>query len=97
MIKLEYPVQTLPDGDKRYQSLEIDDKGDLIFETTDIGEGTAKVAPNGGDLDYEYSYTVAAKDVERLLLELIKDNFNDSEKFKQWLDSKQIKSEFWSY
>jgi hypothetical protein len=97
MTKLEYPKLTLKDGDIRYRSLEINDKGELVFETTDAGENTAKIAPNGGDEDYEYSYTVAANDVERLLLELIKDNFNDSEKFKEWLDSKQIKSEFWSY
>jgi hypothetical protein len=97
MGAIEYPVIKLPDGDKRYRSIEINDKGELVFEQTDIGPITAKLAPNGGDSDYEYWVTVEPKNVNKVLLELICDNFRVQSEFAVWLDNKEIKYNFFSY
>ncbi len=97
MTKIDYPDMTLPDGDKRHRSLEINEKGELIYFTTDIGPGTAKLAPNGGDSDYEYSATISGEAVNRVVLELILERFETVGDFRKWLEVKGIKSEFWSY
>lgn len=97
MRKLEYPTAQLPDGDKRFRSLEVNSGGDLVFEQTDLGARTAQVAPNGGDSDYEYWITVKAKDVNQVLLELIREKFEWQDEFEEWLKSKKIKYNFFSY
>lgn len=97
MCSIEYPVLTLPDGDKRYRSIEINNTGELVFEQTDIGKNTAQIAPNGGDSDYEYWITVEPKTVDKVLLELVREKFNVQSEFELWLKSKNIKYSFNSY
>ncbi len=97
MNSIEYPVLLLPDGDKRYRSIELNSKGELVFEQTDIGQNTARLAPNGGDSDYEYWVTVEPKSVNKVLLELIKEKFNVQSEFEAWLKLKDINYTFYSY
>ena len=97
MRKLEYPTLTLRDGDKRYRSLEIQENGDFVFEQTDYGPNTARLAPNGGDSDYEYWIFVKSKNVNKVFLELIRDTFSDQGQFEDWLKNKGIEYEFDSY
>lgn len=97
MKTLNYPDLILPDGDKRYRSLEIKDNGDFEFEQTDYGNTTKKVAPNGGDSDYETWITVKSEDVNELLLEIVRDSFNGQGEFVAWLKAKGIEYSFFSY
>lgn len=97
MTHIEYPVMTLPDGDKRFRSLQIDNSGNLVFEQTDIGLRTSQIAPNGGDSDYEYWVTVEPKKLHNVLLELIRDNFDGQGDFEKWLKKKKIEYKFYSY
>lgn len=97
MTTLEYPTITLPDGDKRFRSLEINKQWELIYEQTDLGKRTAEIAPNGGDNDYEYWVTLKPENAQRAVLELIKDTFESQGKFKEWLDKKDIHYSFMSY
>ncbi|HYG83401.1 MAG TPA: hypothetical protein VD907_00810 [Verrucomicrobiae bacterium] len=97
MPTLEYPTIILPDGDKRFRSLEINKLGELIYEQTDMGKRTAQTAPNGGDSDYEYWVTIEFGDAQKAFLELIKDTFETQGEFKQWLERKDIKYSFMSY
>jgi hypothetical protein len=97
MTQLEFPTIILPDGDKRYRSLEVNDKGELTYEQTDMGKRTAQLAPNGGDSDYEYWVTLNPKETQKALLSIIKDNFETQGKFKEWLDKKGIEYSFMAY
>ena len=97
MNSIEYPLLLLLDGDKRYRSIELNSKGELVFEQTDIGHNTARLAPNGGDSDYEYWVTVGPKSVNKVLLELIKEKFNVQSEFEVWLKLKNINYTFYSY
>lgn len=99
MTKLhyEYPKIKLPDGDMRSRSISFNDDGEFVFEQTDLGYMTAKLAPNGGDSDYEYFITVPKDQLNRLLFELVKQNFNESGDFSTWLEAKKIKYDFFSY
>ncbi len=94
---IEYPVITLPDGDKRFRSVEINGKGELVFEQTDVGLNTARLAPNGGDSDYEYWVTVKSENVSRVLLELVREKFGVQSEFEEWLRAKNIQYGFFSY
>lgn len=97
MARLDYPVTILPDGDKRFRSLEFNNQGELTYEQTDLGKRTAQLAPNGGDSDYEYWVTLSAEDAQKATLELIKATFESQGEFKDWLDTKGIKYSFESY
>jgi hypothetical protein len=97
MAILEYPTIILPDGDKRFRSLELNELGELIYEQTDLGKRTAELAPNGGDSDYEYWVIVQPIDANNVVLELIRDRFSTQRDFKKWLDRKNIKYMFLTY
>jgi hypothetical protein len=71
----------------------IDNAGNLVLEGQDAGES---VEAFWGDLDYEYWRVVHAEHVPRVLLELLKDRFDDSVKFSDWLRAKGIDYEFHS-
>lgn len=47
MKNYDWPPLILPDGDKRFRSLEVNAKCELIYEQTDLGVNTAKLAPKG--------------------------------------------------
>jgi hypothetical protein len=97
MKTLNYPDITLPDGDKRYRSLEIHDNGDFVFEQTDYGQATKRLAPNGADTDYESWVTVEADVVGQVLTMLIREKFADQDQFATWLKARDIAYTFWSY
>ncbi len=97
MTRLDYPMLILPDGDKRYRNLKVNNEGHLVFEQADMGVRTAQVAPNGGDSDYEYWVTVKSESVNRVLLELIRERFDEQGEFEKWLKSKKIEYDFYSY
>ncbi len=97
MKTLNYSDLILPDGDKRYRSLEIKDNGDFEFEQTDYGQATKKIAPNGGDSDYETWITIKAENINSVLLELVRDSFDEQGEFVKWLKGKNIEYEFYSY
>lgn len=92
-----YPTVTLPDGDKRFRSLEFNDDGDFVYEQSDQGPMTAKLAPNGGDSDYEYWVTVKEKYIDEVLFNLVGERFESQGEFKRWLEDKNITYSFYSY
>lgn len=95
MYKIEYPVEKLANGDASHKSIEVNEKGELVFSQADIGPADKSMV--GADSDYEYSSTVAPENIERVTLELIRDRFKDYGEFEAWLKEKDIPSEFWSY
>ena len=68
--------------------------GDLVFSGQIIDQDYEKMF---GDTDYEYWLTVHSQDVPKVLLELIKDRFQNETDFRKWLESKNIPSEFNNY
>lgn len=97
MKKYEWPPLILPDGDKRFRSLEINNKGELFYEQTDLGKMTAKLAPNGGDNDYEYWVTVDSDALEDAVIHLIRERFKSQGAFQNWLNKNRIEYGFFSY
>ena len=97
MKNYEWPTLILPDGDKRFRSLEINSRGELIYEQTDLGKTTAKLAPNGGDSDYEYWVTVNSDALEEVVIRLVRERFKSQGAFKNWLDKRGIEYDFFAY
>lgn len=64
---------------------------DLVLDGWDFGPA---VESHWGHDDYEYWLFVRAVDVPKVLLELIKDRFDDMFVFQSWLKEKAIDSEF---
>lgn len=69
----------------------IDENENLVIEGCDSGKQVMKF---WGDEDYEYWTTVKKEYKDTVLLLLIKDNFKDDLKFKEWLKEKNIPFEF---
>ena len=82
------------EGEGSFLDAYINAEGDLVLEGYDFGKS---VEDFWGDDDYEFWRVVKAEDVPKVLLELIKDRFNSDTDFKNWLDSKGIKSLFDSW
>jgi hypothetical protein len=97
MKKYEWPTQILPDGDKRFRSLEINNGGELVYEQTDLGRVTAHLAPNGGDSDYEYWVIVDSDALEDVIVRLIRERFDSQGDFKRWLERNEIRHDFIAY
>ena len=74
-------------GDNEKSKLEafINDQGDLVLEGYDCGESVKK---HYGDFDLEYWYTVEAKKVHDVLLNLVQDRFDNSSDYLEWLKEK---------
>jgi hypothetical protein len=68
--------------------------GDLVFEGVDTGDS---VKERFGDFDYEYWYTVNAKNVHDVLLHLLKEKFHTISACLNWLKSKEIPYKTVSY
>jgi hypothetical protein len=66
--------------------------GQLTFEETDLGPAVKDLAPNGGDSDFEKFVTVTDQDLEKLVVELVRDKFADSYGFRDWTDTRGIQS-----
>lgn len=92
-IKLERKL--IGDSDYTDSNIDIDDNK-LIFYSYDVGSLMEQFAPTSRD-EYEYSVTVNHEHLETLMLELLKDKFTDANEFMEWLKTKEIKYEFFSY
>ncbi len=82
------------DGTKISLAIQIDGEGNLIMDGYDIGDAPKEF---WGDSDYEYSVTVKEHFKEDVLLHLIKDRFNTSTQFMEWLDAHKIPYKFFSW
>ena len=73
-------------------------KGDLLFSGQDIGDAPEEIF---GDLDYEYWLTVPAAEKDKLLLALIEKHYAGNStvisEMREFMESKQISCEFFSY
>lgn len=91
----EYKVVLREEGslDGNYILLEayINNAGNLVLAGHDLGDLVEKT---WGNSDYEYWLTVEKADLPKVLLELIKERVESDVKFKEWLESKGIKSRF---
>ena len=74
------------------------ENGDLLFSGQDIGEAPEKIF---GDLDYEYWLTIPAAEKDRVLLALIEKHYAGDASvistLREFMESKQISCEFFSY
>lgn len=90
-------VQLLEDRGEtsRFTDAEIDEKGNLIMYTQDIGKMPEEV---WGDSDYEFWVTVSAKHKDMVLLALIEKlyagRFSAVDEFRDFLESKGIPHKF---
>lgn len=79
----------------RFTDAEIDEKGNLIMYTQDIGKTPEEV---WGDSDYEFWVTVAAEYKDMVLLALIEKlyagHFSAVDEFREFLESKGIPHKF---
>ncbi len=73
---------------------EIKDNGDLVLSGYDCGQSVKEFF---GDFDQEYWLTVKSENISSVLLYLIKERFKDDTQFKEWLEKKNIKFQFYSY
>jgi hypothetical protein len=82
----------------RFIDVEISDKGDLILEGHDNGEGPLMA---WGEDEYEFFLTLQAPNKDRVLLALLEKLYagNPSliSEFKHYLESKNIPCEFYNY
>ena len=81
-------------GRTYHLSVAVKDSWDLVFSGQIVSQDYEQMF---GDTDYEYWLTVSSQDVPKVLLELIKDRFQDETDFRKWLESKAIPSEFHNY
>ncbi|MCE7739755.1 MAG: hypothetical protein GPJ50_10280, partial [Candidatus Heimdallarchaeota archaeon] len=65
----------------------INNAGDLVLEGYEAGDSVKK---HYDDFDFEYWYTIDIKDVHTVLLELIKDRFDNANDYLEWLKEKKI-------
>ena len=73
---------------------EIKDNGDLVLSGYDCGQSVKEFF---GDFDHEYWLTVKSENISLVLLYLIKERFKNDIEFKDWLEKKNIKFQFYSY
>lgn len=76
------------------ESVQLTQDGKLIIEGYDIGDAPLRA---WGDDDYEYWRTIAAEDVPRVLLGLIRERFGSHREITDWLDANGIESQFSSW
>lgn len=74
-----------------YLKVSIKDDDNLEMLGLDMG---GMVGEFWGGEDYEYWLTIDKEHKDTILLWLIKERFDNDIKFKEWLDSKNIPSEF---
>jgi tRNA isopentenyl-2-thiomethyl-A-37 hydroxylase MiaE len=65
----------------------IKENGDLVFEGVDMGDS---VKERFDDFDFEYWHTIEAKNIDTLLLHLIKEKFGEISEVLKWLKRKNI-------
>jgi hypothetical protein len=78
--------------------VEITEEGDILFSGQDVGEAPERF---WGDEDYEYWLKISATDKDRVLLALIEKLYSGNpsviSEIKDFLNSRDIPSEFSSY
>jgi len=76
----------------------IKENGDLLFSGQDIGDAPEEIF---GDLDYEYWLTVPAAEKDKLFLALLEKHYAGNamviSELREFMQSKQISCEFYSY
>jgi len=72
----------------------INDMGDLVLEGVDSGESVKEWHE---DFDFEYLHTISVEHVHDVLLNLIKDRFDNAHDYLKWLEEKEIKCESVSF
>ena len=82
------------DGDSSTLTAYVDTEWNLVLEGYDVGKSPKEY---WGDSDYEYIRFVPAREVPKVVLELIKDRFRSETDFSNWLTEKGIESEFGSW
>jgi hypothetical protein len=93
--------------DSRFLGASIDSNGDLMIEGHDLGPGTAPISSDG---EYEWTTTIAAGDIPRLLellgapgstdiLEVLQTRFSGrhSYELERTIRDSGIKTGFWSW
>ena len=83
-------------GENEHHTLtaEINEKGDLVLAGYDSGDS---VKERFGDFDFEYWTIVNSNQVLEVLLHLLKERFQTSGEFKEWLDKKKLSYETISF
>jgi hypothetical protein len=83
-------------GKNERQLLEaaFNEKGDLVFEGVNSGDS---VKERYDDFDFEYWYTIKAKYIEKIVLQLLKDRFDNISDIMKWLEEKEIPFESISF
>ena len=83
-------------GDTEHYTLDayINDQGDLVLEGYEAGDS---VKEWHDDFDYEYWHTVNVEFVHDVLLNLIKDRFDNASDYLKWLEEKGIEYESVSF
>ena len=94
------PIRLFSQGGSTSVSIKvrIEDNGDLRFSGQDIGEAPEQIY---GKSDYEYWLTVRAAEKDKLLLALLETQYAGNgmviSNLRQFMESKQIPCEFFSY
>jgi hypothetical protein len=83
------------EGENHYSlTAEINEEGNLLLTGVDSGPF---VKDYFGDYDYEYWLAVEKEHLSTVLLHLIKERFKTDGEFKEWLQERDIPSDFFSY
>ena len=94
MKKIKIYDYKTKENEKHSLIAEIKDNGNLVLSGYDCGQSVKEFF---GDFDHEYWLTVKSENVSSVLLYLIKERFKDDTEFKEWLERKNIKFQFYSY
>ena len=97
-MKYSFPIIRFGDRQQNQtmRGVALELKGSIRYEETDMGPWVEANAP-GADDDYETFSTVEGEDVEKLVIELIKDKFPGQVEFRDYLELKNIKYNFSSW
>lgn len=88
MTEIVVEDRTNTDGSRYLTAVGLDKEGNLYFRGYDSGP---TVRSAFGHNDYEYSHIVAAADVPRILLELLRERFNSSgSAFSSWVKEHDV-------
>lgn len=91
-------VRVSTDTDTYVADLIVGPDGSFVLEAQDLGERALEF---WGDSDYEYWITVAAADVPKLLIALVRDRFGDdinmSSRYRRWLQEHDVPYRIDSY
>ncbi len=98
MSNYSYPAVTFGAKNENitYRSISATLSGSCQYEETDMGPWVETHAP-GADYDFETISTVEGNNVDKLLIELIKDRFEGQVEFREYLENKGITYDFFCW